>query len=866
MPENGDRIGPYRIIDLLGAGGMGEVFLAEDSRLQRRVALKILPAALADDDLARRRLLREAQSAATLDHPNICTVYEAGEADGRGFIAMQYIEGETLAARLMRSAPGPEAAVRIATDVARALVEAHSRGTVHRDIKPQNIMITRSGQAKVLDFGLAKALSSSHSDVETTVTLSEAGTVHGTVPYMSPEQARGEALDERSDIFSLGVVMYEAIAGRHPFQRSSRAETTSLVLMGEPPPLDAKVPAEIRRIIQKCLEKDRGRRYQTARDLVVDLDAVTRGATRRPEPAARRHRAWIAAGVLVPLAGVVAWWLASRAPSPSVAPELLQVTAFADAASAPVLSPDGRMVAFIRDSGAFLVQGEVYVKLLPNGEALRLTGDSRIKCCLAFSPDGSRLAFTVLEQMATREWNTYTVPVLGGPASRLLPNATGLTWIDDRRVLFSEIKGSGLHMGLVTATEARQEYREIYFPEHERAMVHYSALSPDQRSVLIVEMNRTGGWDRCRLLPFDGSSRGTLVGPDGPCTSVAWSPDGRWMYFSSTTGGASHLWRQRFPNGEPTPLTSSPATDEQGVTVAPDGSIVTSIGRRATALWLHDERGDHPVPSEGIASRPEFSADGKHVYFLLQRDAASPTQEFVRVNLDTGRPERLLPDVPVLQYDVSRDDTEVVFTTPGTSGDGQIWIAALDRRSAPRLLRDANGVFFGAGQEIVFRTLEGRANFLDRMNRDGTGYARVWKSPIMDLISVSADGHWAIARVVNNSVLQLVESIAIPLAGGGAPRPVCEGVCAADWSPDGRSFAFAISRGMGSGQTLLIQLAAGQMFPPVPTDGATTPAAWAKLPGVRSVNRYGVVPSRDGKTYVYTKNDDARNLFRIPIR
>jgi hypothetical protein len=187
------------------------------------------------------------------------------------------------------------------------------------------------------------------------------------------------------------------------------------------------------------------------------------------------------------------------------------VTALADAANAPALSADGRMVAFFRDPGLFLVRGDVYVKLLPNGDAVQLTHDERPKYGLTFSPDGTRVAYTAIEDVGggRTQWSTWTVPVVGGQApSRLLPNAAGLKWIDDRHVLYSEVEGSGLHMGVVTATETRQDRRVLYFPAHERAMAHYSALSPDRKNVLVVEMNKTGGWEMCRVLPFDGGSTG----------------------------------------------------------------------------------------------------------------------------------------------------------------------------------------------------------------------------------------------------------------------------------------------------------------------------------------------------------------------
>jgi serine/threonine protein kinase len=228
----------YRVVDKLGAGGMGEVYLAEDTKLNRKVAIKFLPPESVADEQAKRRLLREAQAAAALDHANICAIYEVGEAAGRSFIVMQYVEGETLAARLKRQPLGLREALTIASQVAEALSEAHARGIIHRDIKPENIMLTVRGQVKVLDFGLAKVMPEkavADSQAETAEQLTTPGMMIGTVPYMSPEQVRGEALDGRSDIFSFGAVLYEMLSGRRPFEARSPAEVIAAILTREPP-------------------------------------------------------------------------------------------------------------------------------------------------------------------------------------------------------------------------------------------------------------------------------------------------------------------------------------------------------------------------------------------------------------------------------------------------------------------------------------------------------------------------------------------------------------------------------------------------------------------------------------------------------
>ena len=272
-----ESIAHYRIIKKLGAGGMGEVYLALDTKLDRKVAIKVLqPDSLAEENL-KKRLLREAQATAKLDHPNICAVYEINEADSLTFIVMQYIEGETLAEEMERQPLELSTALAIAEQAAEALAEAHTHGIVHRDLKPQNMMITPRGQLKILDFGLAKQMRSSDSvdfEAPTATPLSTPGHVIGTMPYMSPEQLQGEPLDARSDIFSLGVTFYEMLAGKHPFQDKSAAITLSRIMLSDPIPTEqfhARVSPELQALLNKMLSKDKAARYQNAQDLLTDL-------------------------------------------------------------------------------------------------------------------------------------------------------------------------------------------------------------------------------------------------------------------------------------------------------------------------------------------------------------------------------------------------------------------------------------------------------------------------------------------------------------------------------------------------------------------------------------------------------------------
>jgi serine/threonine-protein kinase len=295
---------------------MGEVYLAEDTKLNRKVAIKLLPPESSADERARKRLLREAQAAATLDHPNICAIYEVNDEGPESFIVMQYIEGETLSSKIQRTPLSTKESLDIAVQIADALTEAHGRGIIHRDIKPQNVMCTPRGQAKVMDFGLAK-LSEENGDLSSEAStehlLTDPGTVVGTLTYMSPEQVKGEAIDARSDLFSFGSLLYELLTGKQPFAGPNPAGTISAILTTQPAPLTryADVPAELQRIVAKCLEKDRERRYSSARELLVDLRNLKSDSE---QPAIRTsveaphvsRRKWIYVAAGLALAGVLA--------------------------------------------------------------------------------------------------------------------------------------------------------------------------------------------------------------------------------------------------------------------------------------------------------------------------------------------------------------------------------------------------------------------------------------------------------------------------------------------------------------------------------------------------------------------------------
>jgi serine/threonine protein kinase/Tol biopolymer transport system component len=895
----GVRFGPYEILGLLGSGGMGDVYRAFDTRLNRDVALKTLSPLFVLDADRLARFKREAQVLALLNHPNIAAIYGLEESDGADALVLELVEGETLADRITRGPIPLDEALHIARQVAEALEAAHQRGIIHRDLKPANVKVRPDGTVKVLDFGLAKALEpTSVGGVDVTApftitspAMTRTGAILGTAAYMSPEQARGQAVDGRSDLWSFGVVLYELVTRVRPFDGPTAPVIFEAVLGKPYEPVrgrNPKVAPELERIIDKLLEKDKTLRYQSAADVLSDLRRNERdSSSARTVPlaaAAPQRRAWwpyaIAAVLVVGLlAGSTALFLSTKPARPVTSPsEYVQLTNFTDAAVAPSLSPDGRMVTFILGGESFASSGQIYVKLLPNGESVRLTHDGAQKYGPVFTPDGSRIAYTKV----TLDWDTWTVPVLGGSPARLLPNASGLTWIADHRVLFSEIKGGALHMGIVTATESRAESREIYFPASERGMAHYSYASPDRQSVLVVEMDQTHAFHQpCRLVPFAGSSAGRQVGPQGVCTSAAWSPDGAWMYFGARVAGSSHLWRQKYPNGTPEQITFGP-TEEEGVALVPDGrSLVTSVGSRRSVIWIHDTTGERAISPEGYAVAPRLSRDGIHVFYLLAGDLAlsgavpgcncggwlPSSAELRSMDLGSGKSDTVLPGVSITDYDISRDEKEVAFTTTDTDGESTIWLASLDRRTPPReIARAGDQVSFGAGGELIFRSLK-ENNALVRIKNDGTGRDRITTTPVLDKWGVSPDGKWVLVWSPGAGDKASPGTLAIPTHGGTATK-VCD-ECWATWSADGRFFYVASDPGSRaspiSGKTLAIPVPVGTSLPNLPATGVDFTTAGLERLAARVLGHDALSPGPDPSTYVFTKSDSQRNLFRIPL-
>jgi eukaryotic-like serine/threonine-protein kinase len=876
----GKTISHYRIVERLGGGGMGVVYRAEDTRLERAVALKFLPEDLAHDRQALERFKREAKAASGLNHPNICTVYDIGEEAGRAFIAMECLEGRTLRERITLGSVPQDQLVQWGIEIADALDAAHAKGIVHRDIKPANIFLTNRGHAKILDFGLAKQApgagyvgASVMPTATTEALLTSPGVALGTMAYMSPEQARGEELDWRSDLFSFGMVLYEMTTGVPAFTGRTTALLHDAILNRAPKPLHEfipEVPPELERIVGKALEKERRLRYQSAAEMRADLQRLKRdtetGKTAtlpREQPGWGKKRWWAAGAGALTLAVILGllYWRGAQRPATD-AGKWQQLTFFADSAVYPEISPDGRMLTFIRGSDTFIGPGQVYVKLLPSGEPVQLTHDGTWKLSSMFSPDGTKIVYSTLSP-----WEVWEVPVIGGEPRVMLRNASSLTWIaGGKRLLFSEIK-SGLHMGVVTTDEGRGQSRDVFLPEGERSMAHHAYLSPDGKWVLVVLMDGQGNLTQCRVVPFDGSGKERLVGPaDATCTTGAWSPDGKWMYMSTNKGGRFHIWRQRFPDDEPEQVTSGP-TEEEGIAIEKGGkSLLTSVGTTDTIEVIKDEKGEHQVSAEGDTFGGTFSADQKHFFYL--KTGADGKTELWSMELESGRSERIVPGYAVAtgfimkNYAVTPDGQRIVFASKDEKGISHLWVVSTDHRTSPVQLPSAENEdspqFFPNG-DVVYRGQEGGKNYLYARKPDGSGRRKLSEDPILNLNSISPDGKWAnIARRNDRDPEHSALLAAHPIAGGDEVV-FCRMLCLANWSLDGKylyifggpkSYLFAVKKETG--------------LPELPKEGFGTEDELRKAKGAYELP--AEVDSLIGPgNYAYTRTNVRRNIYRVPI-
>ena len=643
----GRTISHYQILELLGSGGMGEVFQARDNRLNRLVAIKTLRPERLSEAVRKQRFIQEAQAASALNHPNIVTIYDIGQADGVDFMVMEYVPGATLDARIPRQGMRLNEALRIAIQIAEGLRRAHSAGIVHRDLKPSNIMVGDEGQVKILDFGLAKLTEKAEiSADEATRTLrvvTEEGTILGTTAYMSPEQAEGRKLDARTDIFSFGTVLYEMLTGRKAFVGDTRVATVSAILKEEPKPVE-NIPAELDKILRRCLRKDREKRIQHMDDVKLALEDVREDSESgrldaAPKSAPRRKLwPWIAAAAgVVAIAGAV--WLRPQAPPVANGPlALTRVTADSGLNTTPALSPDGKLLAYASDRATNGDNLDIWVQHMGGGDPVRLTKGDDDESEPAFSADGSRVAYT------SSRGGIVVVPALGGEPRQLVPRGSRPRFSPDGKWLAYQVSAAGAASGTVngqvwvmSATGGTPRRLAAGFEDASSPV-----WSPDSRWVLLL--GRKGRLGRTWWLstPDGAEPKQTVVGPllrEAKLNAFVTSPAlwlGNWVIFSASQPGNLHLWRVHVDrdsgavSGKAEQITSGTGREEHP-TAALDGTLAVASTQFGSDLWMlpaDTSRGKITGELQRLTNDPAeddtaaISSDGTKLVFNSQRDGA----------------------------------------------------------------------------------------------------------------------------------------------------------------------------------------------------------------------------------------------------
>ena len=724
MPlSEGDKLGPYEILAPIGAGGMGQVYKARDTRLDRIVAVKVLPADKVADPERKQRFRQEAKAASSLNHPNIVTIYDVGAEDAVDYLAMEFVAGKTLHQLTPRNGMRIGDLLSAAAQVADALARAHQAGIVHRDLKPSNVMVSSDGLVKVLDFGLAKLMqpaAGEDAETKTIAAMTGEGAILGTAYYMSPEQAEAKPVDARSDIFSFGAMLYEMATGQRPFHGQSQTAVLASILREEPKAvggLRADLPGDLTRIITRCLRKDPARRFQHMDDLKVALEelkeesdsgklsASVAGTNVAPAAPPGKKLIWIAAGAVLLIGIAIAGWRlnrgASSAPDAPLTP--IPLTSYRGSETFSSFSPDGNQVAFSWDGekeGIF----DVYVKLIGPGAPLRLTSGPESSFGPKWSPDGSAIAF--VRRSFEEKFSVIVVPALGGPERKAGSYASvngggslplsSLCWTSDSKALIVSARpAAGQPNRLVLVSLETGETRELTHPPPQIMGDTRPSISPDGRTLVF---DRTNGslyslWSLPLAEGFQPQGEPQQLPSGGiPVGSVAWMPDSREVLFS-TASANSTIYRMPASGGVMPRLVPGIGTGAAFPAVSLQGHrLVYSLGTQDTNIWKVDLSAKSAALDEGLSSTyrdvfPQYSPDGKRVTFYSNRTGKL---DIWVANADGSQAARLTslagPTTGSPRW--SPDGQEISFDS-NTGGDYQIYTVSADGGQPRKLTKDA---------------------------------------------------------------------------------------------------------------------------------------------------------------------------------
>ena len=870
---NGAHLGPFEVLGPLGAGGMGEVYRARDGRLGREVALKVLPEHLTSDPEALARFEQEARSVAALSHPNIRVLHDVGREGGVHFAVMELLDGESLRSRLERGPLAPRKAAEIGAAIARGLAAAHEKGIVHRDVKAENVFVTKDGLVKVLDFGLARrAASASGGGSAPAAAATQPGFAVGTPATMAPEQVSGDPVDARTDLFGLGCVLYELVTGVSPFLRDS-ARTSMLSVLSEDPPdvrsLRPEVPADFARIVHRCLEKGPAERFQSARDLAFALDSAagTSLPTTR-EPVLRRPRRWrsaalFASGLLLGglVAGIVARTLGRGAPA---LPTVRWLT-HSGSDSSPAASPDGRSVAFVsRRDGT----PRVWLKQLATGDETALTagpdGFPR------FSPDGSSVLFRREGPDGPSLW---IVGALGGEPRRLVADALeGDFSPDGRRVAF--VRGLPGTTRFVLGTVGADGGGERIVGRSENRFLSCPRFSPDGRSVAAFELIAqfvAGSPTTIAVFDVASGKRLSLTHPETVAgtlaSSLAWAGDGRALLFA-VSPSAGFRAGSRFValplDGGPARRLLSAVDPVIGLDVAGPGTLVFhTVSFRQNLLELPLEGGEGRWLTRGNSTdrQPTYAPDGEWVVFASDR---SGNMDVWSVSRATGAVRRLTHD-PADDWDpaVTRDGRTLVFSSR-RSGVFEVWRAAADGTAPSQVTRDGvdaeNPTLAPDGASLVYASGRQPQPGLWRVRTNGTGAVRLTGS-FGVIPEYSPDGRWVL--YLEQSASGALRTLKVVSSEDGREAPFRIGLemkertagyslGRARWTPDGSAIAFVAQDEAGRHGVFVQEFAPGR-------DTADTRRPLAGFVAGQVVESFGFSP--DGRKLTIAVREQQSNLL-----